>query len=276
MRWGYAGVFPGPFGVWEGDAVMNKLRFVAERGFDSTGLRLSEMRDPGRREQIGGFVAEHGLRITVGPHADLFSVSEDEARWRMDAFVRDLEAYGELLRVPIATMAVGPYHRFMREPTLGWQMDRLATVLPEAARACHEMGRPLGIENHGDYYTSDLVGLCERVPRLGIFLDTGNTYLIGEPSVEGCRAAAPYTIGAHFKDHHVRPDPKTLTFVIEGAVLGEGDVGLAEVYADLMANAPRPSQLVMQFEMVPPKGMDPFECLERSKRFVASLEESGA
>jgi sugar phosphate isomerase/epimerase len=161
----------------------------------------------------------------------------------------------------------------MRDPTLSQQLDRLAEALTPVARVCHELGRPLGIENHGDYYTSDLVELCRRVPHLGIFLDTGNTYLIGERSVPACREAAPLTIGTHFRDHYVHPDPHSLTFVIDGAPLGQGDVGLAQVYRDLLDLAPPGRRLIMHWEMVAPKGMHPRDCLEESWRFVRSLPE---
>jgi len=95
--------------------------------------------------------------------------------------------------------------------------------------------------------------------------------LIGEKSVPACREAAPYVIGTHFKDHYVHPDPKTLTFVIKGAPLGEGHVGLREIYEILCAHAPQPEKIVMHWEMVPPKEMDGYECLKRSWAFVRSL-----
>jgi hypothetical protein len=62
--------------------------------------------------------------------------------------------------------------------------------------------------------------------------------------------------------------------VIKGAPLGEGDVGLREIYLALIEQAPNPKKLVLQWEMVPPKEMDPFECLERSWTFVRSLPEA--
>ncbi|MBD3244356.1 MAG: TIM barrel protein, partial [Chitinivibrionales bacterium] len=128
------------------------------------------------------------------------------------------------------------------------------------------------IENHGDYYCSDLVRLCKETPHLGIFFDTGNTYLVGEQSLPACREAAPYVIGTHFKDHIVYPDPSELKFVITGAALGEGHVGLAEMYRILLDEAP--GDLVLQWEMVPPKTMDAYECLKRSWAFIKSLPEA--
>jgi sugar phosphate isomerase/epimerase len=139
------------------------------------------------------------------------------------------------------------------------------------AKACKDMGRPLGIENHGDFYCSDLVELCERVPGLGIFLDTGNCYLIGEKPLPAAREAAPHTIGTHFKDHMVSPAPGPLRFEIHGAVLGQGHVGLRQIYDILAAHAPAPDKLVMHWELVPPKDMNGLDALEQSWVFVRSL-----
>ena len=274
MLWGYAGVFPGEFEIWKGDQLMNQLNFMVKHGFKSTHISLSVMKDPARRDQVAQFVAEHDLQLTVGYHANFFKDDRDTVKRQTDEFLADVQRYGNLLRMPIITTSAGGMHRFMETPSLAQQLDRLVEVFTPVAKACHEMGRPLGIENHGDYYCSDLVELCKRTPHMHIFLDTGNTYLIGEKSVPACREAAPYTIGTHFKDHFVHPDPSALTFVIGGAPLGEGHVGLREVYAALLQYAPNPKQLVLQWEMVPPKGMDANECLERSWKFIRSLPEA--
>jgi sugar phosphate isomerase/epimerase len=275
MLWGYAGVFPGEFGCWDGDAVINKLRFVAEHGFKSAHFSLREMKEPARRDEIAQCVADLDLQLSVGVHAPFFDPDRDEVKRRCDAFLADLELHRDLLRVPIVTTGVGRYHRFMAEPTLAEQLDMLVEVFTPLAQALHDMGLPFGLENHGDYYCSDLVELCERVPHMGIFLDTGNTYLIGEQSVSSCRLAAPYVIGTHFKDHYVHPDPRELKFVIQGAPLGHGDVNLRQIYMDMLELTPNMDKVVMQWEMIPPKDMDGFECLEKSWEFVRSLPEPG-
>ena len=65
MIWGYSGVWPGAFGVWKGDQLMNMLNFVADHGFRSTGVGLGMMKEPARRDQVAAFVAEHDLRLSV-------------------------------------------------------------------------------------------------------------------------------------------------------------------------------------------------------------------
>jgi len=119
------------------------------------------------------------------------------------------------------------------------------------------------------------VTLCERTPDLGIFLDTGNTYLIGEQPIPAFEAAAPYTVGTHFKDHYVCPklDARPLHFEVAGSPLGDGDVPLRACYDLLLAQAPHPEALVMEIEMIRPDDMDAMTCFERSLAFIRSLPE---
>ena len=142
------------------------------------------------------------------------------------------------------------------------------------AEGCAQIGTPLCAENHGDYYVSDLVKLCQMTPHLYIFLDTGNTYLLGEKPLPAFMEAAPYTVGTHFKDQRVRPvpDASPLCFEVGNSDLGGGMVPLKECWDILRQHAPDPQNLTMMFEMFPPPGMDPLTCLEKSISFVKSLE----
>ncbi|MFQ5809938.1 MAG: sugar phosphate isomerase/epimerase family protein [Armatimonadota bacterium] len=280
MIWGYATPWFGQFIGDADDQLMVKLQFLVDHDLQATHIGMKEIAamDEARRRRIGEFLEANDLRLVPTVWFDYLDQDVAALRRNMDEAIAAIQESAELLRAPIITTGVGRYHRFMREPSFAEQMARLPEALAPLAQACHDLGRPLGIENHGDYYCSDLVTLCEQTPHLRIFLDTGNTYLIGEQSLPGIRAAAPLTIGTHFKDHHVQPRKRArpLHFEIAGAVIGEGDVGLAEAYQILCDSAPDPDKLVMLLEMIPPEGMDPVACLERSLAFVRGLEEGAA
>jgi sugar phosphate isomerase/epimerase len=256
---------------------MSRLSFLAQHGLRAAHVALHEVASmtDAQRDELGEVLTDGDLHLVPSVWFDYLDADPDALRRNTDEAIAQLQQHAALLRAPIITTGVGRYHRFMRKPSFAEQMDRLPAALAPLARACHELGRPLGIENHGDYYCEDLVALCGQVPHLRIFLDTGNTYLIGEQSLPAIRAAAPLTIGTHFKDHHVYPvkDTFPLQFAIGGAVLGEGDVGLAEAYRILLERAPDPADLAMLIEMIPPQDMDPFQCLERSLAFVHALPE---
>ena len=280
--WGYAGPWYFEFTTHDGDnpedpaVILNRrLDFLAEHNLTTTGYPLQSFANlPEQdREQIARRLQDEDLALTCHVGCRYLSVSDDEAAAYNEKAIALLDRYLPMMRSPIATISKGPGHRFDLEQPLEEQLARLARGFAPVARACHERNIPLGIENHGDYYCSDLVQLCESVPHLYIFLDTGNTYLIGERPLPAFEVAAPYVIGTHFKDHIVEPVARGLHFDIHGAPLGQGHVPLRACYRLLKQHAPFPDDLVMQMEMICPKddGITPPECLERSLAFVRSL-----
>lgn len=282
MLWGYALVWAGQFLKEDKDPLFAKLKFLLRHGLKSTGVGLKELdeMDPAKRDRLARFLADNDLHLMPYFNPGWMNPDRDAVRRNVDAMLAKLEAYLPMLRVPhMVHTGGGGTHRFDREFPLQKQMDLLAEAMPPVARWCHEHGLRLGIENHGDYYVSDLVTLCGRVPHLGIFLDTGNTYLIGEAPLPAFELAAPHVVGSHFKDHRVRPRPdgKPLHFEIGASILGEGDVRLRECYDILVRRTPNPEKLNMQIELIPPSfnGNDPVEAVEKSVAFVKSLGAQG-
>jgi len=271
ITWGYAGVWAGDFEVWKDDTLGRKLEFFRRNGFTSTGFGLATFDDPSDLERIAAFCSENDFRILLHAGAKYFdpdrSIPEVQIR-------KTIERTCELLpHLPIAGISttVGPHHRFETDPDLQTQLSRLRDLLPPLSDFCRESGFALGIENHADFYLSDLAELCESIPGLGIKLDTGNCFLIGERPVEACRVAVPYVVSTHFKDHFVYPDEKELKFTLKGASLGEGDVGLRAIFTDLVRRHPDPHSIIFQWELVPPKDRNAWDSLEHSWEFVRSL-----
>ncbi len=280
MLWGYAGVPCSDFRWWDGDQTFNKLRWCAKHNFKATGLGLQEMEDPKRRDKILELREVGDLQLCPGFHAPLWKNGINEALKKADEFIALLEKYHHDIHAPIVCTGAGGMHRFNRSYTLEQQLDLLTELMTPVAQACYELGCPLAIENHGDYYCSDLVELCKRVPHLGIQLDTGNCYLIGEKPLPAAIEAAPYVLSTHFKDHIVYPSPcgehrkeGGLCFCIDGAPLGDGDVPLREMFHAIVKANAHPEKIVFLWELVPPKGMNHYDALERSWEFCYSLEK---
>jgi len=274
VTWGYALVWYGGFLNPDGDPVLERLDFLRRHGLTSTGISLAQFdaMDEAARSRIGEKAAVHGLQLT--PHIGFDYLHADA-----DTRKREIERIGErlrrslpLLRGSIVTTAMHAGHRFDRELPVADKLARVRESLAPLARICAELGAPLCVENHGDFYVSDIVELCRSTESLYLYLDTGNTYLIGEQPLAAFELAAPYVIGTHFKDHRVRPRPdaRPLHFEVAGSALGDGDVPLRECYELLMKHAPL-DRIVMEIEMVSPDDMDPAEALERSLRFVRTL-----
>jgi 3-oxoisoapionate decarboxylase len=93
-------------------------------------------------------------------------------------------------------------------------------------------GRILGIENHQDFGGAELVDFCtEFGPAMGITLDTGNTFPVGEAPIDFVRRVAPFVRHVHLKDYRVQ-------FTDEGyrlirCAIGDGAVPLKEMLAEI-------------------------------------------
>lgn len=93
-------------------------------------------------------------------------------------------------------------------------------------------GRVLGIENHQDFGSDELVAFCELGgPGVGITYDTGNAFPVGEAPLSFTRRIAPHVRHVHLKDYRVQ-------FTDEGyrlvrCAIGDGAVPFAELAAIL-------------------------------------------
>lgn len=284
MVWGYAHVWFGEFLTLDEEPLLARLKFVNEWGLRCTGLNSAALLalEPARLDALLAYVAEHDLVANVAVEGGVYERAGDEIRpVDADAFARHVDAlldflgrHANQLNTMLVTALAGPVHRFMTSPTLAEQLNLLRTRFQPLADGLGSLGLKLGIENHADYYVSDVVELCASMTNVGAFIDTGNTYLVGERPLAAIEHGAPYAVGTHFKDQTVRPvtDARPIHFEVAPAVTGEGHVPLREAYRILREHAPDPESLVMEIELIPPHGVAPTEAMRRSVEFIRSLE----
>jgi sugar phosphate isomerase/epimerase len=270
-HWGMAGVFPGAFELWRGDQWLNRLRFVALQGFHGGGIAARDLAEPAKVAALEALAAEYGQRQQVHLTVNYRDPVAAIQRQLLDEAQRIVAAHRLLPLAGVAVIVGGGGHRFDRTLSLNQQLTTLAAGLAPAVDCLRGAGLAVGIENHGDYYLSDLVALCEATPGLGIQLDTGNCFLIGERPDMIPDAALERVCSTHWKDHHVAPDHKELAFRITGATLGRGAVGLTALYDRLLAVHPDPGTITMMVEWVPDPERDPLVCFADSCRHLETL-----
>jgi len=259
----------------EGDRRAYQLRMLASHGLKTTDWRAGELMgmEPERREELAALARELDVRIGLAFGFDYFSDSQAEIEQNTRSAIEAVQMLAPLFRSPACVTGIRGRTSFDRDMPVARQIERLSPVLAPLAAAAHEHGCPLGLHNSG-HYCSDLAELCARTPHLGILFDTGNPFLVGERPVRAAEAAAPYTVGTHFKDHHVRPDKQArpLCLQIKGAVVGSGDAGISEIFDILVENAPNVDEMPMLMEIDPVDGMKQPEALEKSLEFVRGLQ----
>ncbi|HEV8636219.1 MAG TPA: TIM barrel protein, partial [Chloroflexota bacterium] len=179
------------------------LGAVKELGAD--GLQSAVPDDEARARDAFDLAA--GLDLYLEPYVQL------PIHWRNDAEVierrrRKLSMLCRLcaergVRAMHCTM--GARERF--EDVARWKrfVDDTAACLVEHAPLLREHGLRLGIENHWDYTTYEIVQIAERAGPdvVGVGLDTGNLPILAEAPDRGVERSAPYTVTTHLKDGYL-------------------------------------------------------------------------
>jgi len=278
MIWGMtsAGWMGGIYGFYDGspNPMRNLLELLHEFDLHATEWSSKDLLDmePARREELAGLAEDFDVHVCLGVGVRAFGGDEDAVKRSTERTMEAIEVLAPMFRTPVCISGVGPYSSFTREPSVEEQIERLSQVLAPVAEAAYKAGCPLGLHNAG-HYCSDVAELCRRTPHLGILFDTGNPFLVGERPLRAAEAAAPYVVGTHFKDHHVAPNKKAspLCVDIRGAVLGEGDACLREVYGVLCQKAAGLEEMTMLMEIDPVEGLTQREALTKAVEFIRSL-----
>lgn len=229
---------------------------ASELGVQSLELGVGRSERTAFVDRAGELKERYGIHIELGYGPIVF---DGDSSGPADAFAEYIETVCKPLGVT-ALGVVSPFHggRWLREPPLQRQMDRLAQGLRTLAPVAEERGVYLAIENHADYRGVELAELIERVGSraVGIKFDTGNVYCAIEDPLDAAEAVAPHTYMTHFKDVIVEAEPCNrglpggLLSLTECA-LGQGHVDLVAVVSTLAEKGPLGSDLVLTIECQP-------------------------
>jgi sugar phosphate isomerase/epimerase len=100
------------------------------------------------------------------------------------------------------------------------------------AQAAGRHGIAIGIENHQDFTSRELVAFCrEAGPNVGIVYDTGNSFPVAEAPLDFTRVIAPYVRHVHLKDYRAQWTDEGYRLV--RCAIGDGAVPFKEIAAIL-------------------------------------------
>jgi sugar phosphate isomerase/epimerase len=227
----------GPSGreICEND-IVSLLRMAKSLGAD--GLQAGLPDDAAGCEEA--FAVAHDLGLYLEPYVPL------PLDWRNDqaAIERRERRFHQVCQaaathgVRALHCSVGAGERF--EDLHRWKEFVTATIrcLTRLAPELRDRAVHVGIENHGDFTTHEILQVVEQVGSdvVGFGLDTGNLPFFAEAPDRALARAAPYTVTAHLKD-------AMLYSTAHGAVRpvmpsGEGQVGLQEAVRALHRHNP--------------------------------------
>jgi len=104
----------------------------------------------------------------------------------------------------------------------------LRTYAPQAA----DLGLTFAIEDHQDFGSQELLDFCaESGSNVGICLDTGNSFPVGEAPIDFARRVAPLVRHVHLKDYNAQWTGEGYRLV--RCAIGDGAVPFPEIAAIL-------------------------------------------
>ena len=117
-------------------------------------------------------------------------------------------------------------------------LNALVQPFKEIMPLAEEYGIPVGIENHQDVCSWELLDLCEHVgsPQLGVTMDVANALAVGETPAAFAERVMPILKHVHFKDYTIHPTPSGYRF--KRCALGTGVVDWPQMVALFDAGAP--------------------------------------
>jgi len=211
--------------------------------------------EPGAVDRVKELQERYQIDIHLGFGDDYIGNAERQPTERFAGLV-------ERVCKPLGVNVIGTASRlhggrWLREPPLDEQLDRLTAALSRLAPIAEANGVVLAIENHADYRGYELAGVLERVgsPGLGARLDTGNAYTVIEEPLAATEALARYTVATHIKDQIVESEPGNRgvapggLLALRNCVLGEGHVDFAPILSLLAEQGPLGNDLVLTLEV---------------------------
>ena len=216
------------------------LAAAHELGLQVVSMRSTGWEEPGWADRVRGLMERYDLELELGFGDNYIANGADQPTEKFAVFV-------EQACKPLGVAIIGttsPLHggRWLKEPPLDEQLDRLGAALSRLAPITEAAGVKLAIENHADYRGYELAQVLARVgsPAVGARLDTANPYAVIEEPLAAAEALAPYTLATHVKDMIVEAEPGNRGLTPGGllglrhCVLGQGHVDLPAI-VDLLA-----------------------------------------
>jgi 3-oxoisoapionate decarboxylase len=162
------------------------------------GARVAELHEPWLRTLDLAALAERLRSLGLTP---VVSAGLDPAG--DDAALAAAVALGAgVVRMALTRVLQGDRHAAAWPEVVASARARLARLEPRADAS----GVTIAVENHQDFTSADLMALCaEAGEAVGITLDTGNAFAVGEAPLDFARAVAPRVRHVHLKDYRVQP-----------------------------------------------------------------------
>lgn len=140
------------------------------------------------------------------------------------------------------------------EPEFDEIVGLIRTVLP----LLEEKDIVLGIENHGRFKSDVFAKIVETLdsPKVGIVLDTVNSFACEENTAQVMDALAKHTVNYHIKDFKIERIKNLMGLQVTGTIAGKGFLNISQGLSRLMEEAKCNFSSILEFWMLPEDTID--------------------
>jgi len=211
-------------------------RMAADRSLASIECAPGPILDktPAELDRFKQFLADHQLDIFIDTGGSNYAEDISPLRTALEA-ARQVGA--RVVRTTISNMLEGDRTPFGFD---GWKTHLQSLVEPfkSIMPLAEEFGIPIGLENHQDASSWELIQLIEQVgsPLLGVTMDVANALAVGETPRAFAQRVMPFLKHVHFKDYTIHLTPSGYRF--KRCAVGDGVVDWPAMVALFEAGAP--------------------------------------
>jgi sugar phosphate isomerase/epimerase len=133
-------------------------------------------------------------------------------------------------------------------PEVMVQLENVVANLKQAAPLAQEAKVNIGVENHTDAFSEEVIWVLDQVdhPSIGACVDTVNALHVTENPITAIENLAPRAFTNHFRDAKIMIQPDG--FKLTGAAVGEGDLDMKRAY-ELIKQNPAVNRLNIELDL---------------------------
>ncbi len=133
-------------------------------------------------------------------------------------------------------------------PEIMVQLENVVTQLKRTASLAQESGVNIGVENHTDAFSEEVIWVIDQVdhPSIGACVDTVNALHVTEDPITAVKNLAPRAFTNHFRDAKIIINPDG--FSLTGVVVGDGDLDMKRAY-ELINQNPNVNRLNIELDL---------------------------
>jgi sugar phosphate isomerase/epimerase len=203
------------------------IRLAQENNLDSIELASSSLQNYNKQELVALQNELKDLDLFLDTGGTNYA---DDITPLQEAIETSHRVGAKVVRTTISNLLEGD-RRSLGLTGIKSYLDALVEPLKSVMHLAEDYKIDIGIENHQDFCSWELLDFCKRVgsPRLGVTMDVANALAVGETPFSFAHRILPILKHVHLKDYTIHPTESGYRF--KRCALGDGVVNWEQMFS---------------------------------------------